>query len=136
MSIFNLTGKQITDEQHKQGVYDPEDRTTAVAVSVMERIRGALRFYNCPDRSHLLDSANLLVSIVDEYKKDGTDTVLIDGPSYFIPVLEHALLAAGYRVVYPFFESVPVKKTVNGSTRRVYVLKQTGLVEGGVLDKQ
>ena len=90
MKILNLTQHTVTPAHIRAGVYEPDD-------DMKESILEALTFHNVLTREEMDRRALVLCRCAAIL---GAEAVMIDSDLYFRHVLEEALRACGFPVLY------------------------------------
>ena len=117
--ILNLTQHIVTDEQVKDGVFEPhkEDK---------EKIKEILTFKNLPSKDDIKNRANKLRAFVITY---GVDKVMIGGAPYLMSELERSLKEFNIQPLYSFTQRISIAKNINGEKVKTSIFKHIGFVE-------
>jgi hypothetical protein len=118
--ILNLTQHRATKEQKDAGLIEPMEAAKA-------EIKTLLTFNEISDCSQIKmkSRARLLTLIAREYRKYGIAKILIEGESFFMPVLARALKEEFLIPVYAFSKRIVTVE--NG--KEVSYFKHKGFVE-------
>jgi len=129
MEILNMTQHRATQEQLKDGVFEPKDEDKEI-------IKSYLTFNDIPSQKNIRMRAKALSDIAFKYHlEDGIRKVLIGGAPYLMGALERSLLAKGLTPVYAFSKRVVTEVTLpDGGVEKKSVFKHQGFISLNIRD--
>lgn len=116
--ILNLTQHIATEDQIKEGVMEPDEKTK-------EKIKKLLTFEKLPDQNTMTKRAEDLASIC---LKNNASHVLIGGAPFFMSTLEHTLIGFDITPSYAFSLRRSIEETKDGQVLKKSVFQHIGFV--------
>lgn len=123
--IVNLTQHKATQDQKEDGVVDLPEK-------LRDQLVEMLTFDDMPDSYEVINRANKIARMLDDFVKSKPTAVMIGGAPFLMPVLDKALRNYGHRPIYAFSKRESVEKTnPDGTVVKTSVFKHAGFVEIG-----
>jgi hypothetical protein len=124
-TVFNLTRHKATKDQKAVGIID-------LPYEYITRINTLSTFEPIPTSTHLIERANEIVAVLQEYIRISgmyeVDSVMLGGAPYFNAVLDKVLTINGFVPCYPFTLKQSQHNIENNKTVSTTVYKHMGLV--------